>query len=85
VNAVEDTFGVNVDHSMLAKVYGGDEPNGERCSPSEFIDGVPRVVTGHPKSQRISTSHILNDKTSGYGFLGNPKLGKQILHRPRQF
>ena len=58
VNAVDDTFGANVDYAMLVKVYGGDESNRERYSPSEIVDAVPTVVTGHPKPQRISTSHI---------------------------
>src|ERR1700733_5613896 len=58
VNAVDDTFGANVDYAMLVKVYGGDESNRERYSPSEIVDAVPTVVTGNPKSQRISTSHI---------------------------
>ena len=30
VNAVDDTFGANVDYAMLVKVYGGDESNRER-------------------------------------------------------
>jgi hypothetical protein len=39
-------------------VYGSDESNRERYSPSEIIDAVPTVVTGDPKPHRISTSHI---------------------------
>jgi IS1 family transposase len=58
VNAVDDTFGANVDYAMLVKVYGADETNRERYSPSEIVDAVPTVVTGNPKSHRISTSHV---------------------------
>ena len=58
VNAVDDTFGANVDYAMLVKVYGGDEANRERYSPSEIVDAVPTVLTGNPKPYRISTSHI---------------------------
>jgi hypothetical protein len=58
VNAVDDTFGANVDYAMLVKVYGGDESSRERYSPSEIVDAVPTVVTGQPKPQRISTSHV---------------------------
>jgi len=58
VNAVDDTFGADVDYAMLVKVYGGDEVNRERYSPSEIVDAVPTVVTGNPKSQKISTSHV---------------------------
>jgi hypothetical protein len=58
VNAVDDTFGANVDYAMLVKVYGGDEVNRERYSPSEIVGAVTTVVTGNPKSQKISTSHV---------------------------
>jgi IS1 family transposase len=58
VNAVDDTFGANVDYAMLVKVYGGDESNRERYCPSEIVDAVPTVVTGRPKAHRISTSHV---------------------------
>jgi IS1 family transposase len=58
VNAVDDTFGANVDYAMLVKVYGGDETNRERYSPSEIVDAVPIPVIGNPKAHRISTSHI---------------------------
>jgi len=58
VNAVEATFAANVDYAMLVKVYGGDESNRERYSPSEIVDAVPTVITGSPKPYRISTSHV---------------------------
>jgi len=58
VNAVDDTFGANVDYAMLVKVYGGDETNRERYSPSEIVDAVPIPVIGTPKASRISTSHV---------------------------
>jgi IS1 family transposase len=58
MNAVDDTFGANVDYAMLVKVYGGDESNRERYAPSEIVDAVPTVVTGRPKPYRISTSHV---------------------------
>ena len=58
VNAVDATFGANVDYSMLVKVYAGDEGNRERYSPSEIVEAVPIPVMGNPKPYRISTSHI---------------------------
>jgi len=58
VNAVDETFGTDVDYAMLVKVYGGDETNRERYSPSEIVEAVPIPVTGNPKAHRISTSHV---------------------------
>ena len=51
VNAVDPTFGANVDYAMLVKVYSGDETNRERYSPSDIVEAVP-------KAHRISTSHV---------------------------
>jgi IS1 family transposase len=58
VNAVDDTFGTNVDYAMLVKVYRGDENNRERYSPSEIVEAMPITIMGWPKAHRISTSHV---------------------------
>ena len=58
LNAVDDSFGANVDYAMLVKVYSGDESSRERYSPSEIVEAVPIEVTGSPKAHRISTSHV---------------------------
>lgn len=58
VNAVDDTFGTEVDYAMLVKTYMGDETNRERYSPSEIVDARPVPVMGNPKPQYISTSHV---------------------------
>ncbi len=58
LNAVDDTFGANVDYAMLVKTFAGDESNRERYAPSEIVDAVPVPVMGNPKMERISTSHI---------------------------
>ncbi|HEY4740208.1 MAG TPA: IS1 family transposase [Candidatus Acidoferrales bacterium] len=58
VNAVDDTFGTNVDYAMLVKTYQGDETNRERYSPSEIVDARPVPVMGNPKPEYISTSHV---------------------------
>jgi hypothetical protein len=65
VNAVEATFAANVDYAMLVKVYGGDESNRERYSPSEIVDAVPTVITGRPKPYRISTFPCRTTKPHG--------------------
>jgi IS1 family transposase len=58
IDAVDATFGTNVDYAMLVKTYSGDETNRERYSPSEIVDARPVPVMGDPKPSRISTSHV---------------------------
>jgi hypothetical protein len=57
-DAVDATFGTNIDFAMLVKVYSGDEVGRERYSPSEIVEARPIPVMGSPKPQRISTSHV---------------------------
>jgi IS1 family transposase len=58
IDAVDATFGTNVDYAMLVKTYSGDEANRERYSPSDIVDARPVPVMGDPKPSRISTSHV---------------------------
>lgn len=57
-DAVDATFGTNVDFAMLVKVYARDEESRERYSPSEVVDAVPIPLMGSPKPHKISTSHV---------------------------
>lgn len=56
VNAVEQSFGANVDFAQLVKTYTGDEATRERYSPSDFVRSFQTVITGD--SKRICTSHV---------------------------
>lgn len=58
INAVDYTFGTNVDYAMLVKTYSGDESSRERYSPSDIVDAVPVPVMGDPRMSKISTSHV---------------------------
>ena len=58
IDAVDATFGTNVDYAMLVKTYAGDETARERYSPSEIVDARPVPVMGDPRPSRISTSHV---------------------------
>lgn len=58
IDAVEKTFGSNVDFSQLVKVYGGDESSRERYSPSEIKGIYPTQIMGNPNPSRVSTSYI---------------------------
>jgi len=57
-DAVDDTFGVNVDYAMLVKIYGVGEETRERYSPSEIVETIPIPIMGDPELRYISTSHI---------------------------
>jgi IS1 family transposase len=58
VNAVDDTFGADVEFAQLVKIYSGDESNRERHSPSEIVEAVPVPITGTPNRYHISASHV---------------------------
>jgi IS1 family transposase len=58
INAVDDTFGTNVDYAMLIKTYQGVAEQDTRYSPDQIVNAVPIPVMGDPKPWSISTSHI---------------------------
>jgi len=58
LNAVEEAFGSNVDYAMMVKVYGQDAEAETRYSPAECIGCQTVGITGRPKPEHISTSHV---------------------------
>jgi IS1 family transposase len=59
INAIEEYFGANVDYAQLLKIYGspvGSAP--DWYAPTRVVDAIPVPVTGNPKIERISTSHV---------------------------
>jgi len=59
INAIEEYFGANVDYAQLLKIYGkaqGEAP--DWYSPTKVVDAIPVCVSGNPKIERISTSHV---------------------------
>jgi IS1 family transposase len=59
LRAVADAFGTDVDYAMLIKSYGTDpEVTDKRYSPAVCTDITPRVITGSPDPDLISTSFI---------------------------
>jgi len=61
LEAVEESFGADVDYAMLVKMYG--EPTGQKghekkYSPSECTGTRKDVVQGGPDEKHISTSHV---------------------------
>ena len=60
VEAVEDSFGPNVDFAQLIKLYGEPAEKGpeRKYSPSECKGTKAKVVQGKPDLNRVSTSHV---------------------------
>jgi IS1 family transposase len=59
VQAVEDSFGADIDYAQLQKIYG-HSPQGPqtRYSPAECIGATKHIVTGNPDEAPISTSYV---------------------------
>jgi hypothetical protein len=59
VDAIESSFGSNVDFAQIIKTYGYEEvSNNRRYSAPEFVSSEKRVVMGNPDVDLISTSYI---------------------------
>jgi len=58
LNAVERTFGGDIDYAMLQKIYG-TEPEGEkRYSPAKCLGADKSIICGKPAEDHISTSYV---------------------------
>jgi IS1 family transposase len=58
VDAIEQTFGADVDYGQIIKVYGHEETDQRRYSPPEVISSEKKIVTGNPAIDLISTSYV---------------------------
>jgi IS1 family transposase len=60
VNAVERTFGADVDFAQLVKLYGdyGQHDSDAKYSPSPIIEVISKVRQGEPDEDHISTSYV---------------------------
>jgi IS1 family transposase len=62
VDAVDHSFGIDVDFGMITKHYGGnapaDAPANVRYSPAKITSVVKEVITGNPNPRHISTSYV---------------------------
>ncbi|PYV70865.1 MAG: IS1 family transposase [Acidobacteria bacterium] len=58
LEAVENAFGMEVDYSILQKIYGSVLENETRYSPAKCIGIDVRHVSGNPDPKHISTSYI---------------------------
>ena len=58
LEAVEDSFGADIDFAQLVKIYGKSLDDDTRYSPVECTGTHKARVTGKPQSKHISTSYI---------------------------
>ena len=59
LEAVEESFGGDVDYAMLVKIYGNNSDEDEkRYSPAEFTGTDKRMIAGSPVKDQICTSHV---------------------------
>jgi IS1 family transposase len=56
LEAVEQSFGADIDYAMLVKLYG-DTPGAGRYSPGECIGAKPYRIEGRPDPAHVSTSY----------------------------
>lgn len=56
LEAIEGSFGADVDYAMLVKIYGADAAGEKRYSPVECIGAVKHRVEGNPDPKHVSTS-----------------------------
>jgi IS1 family transposase len=57
LQAVEDSFGIDIDYAMLIKTYGETPHPPGRYSPAQVVGSEGRRVTGRPDPAHISTSY----------------------------
>jgi len=58
IDAIDETFGVEIDFAQLVKTYGKSLEGEHRYSPAECTGAFKQVVTGDPKAKHISTSYV---------------------------
>jgi IS1 family transposase len=56
--AVESAFGMDVDYTMLIKLYGTPEASDTRYSPGEVVGTETKILSGNPNPKHISTSYV---------------------------
>src|SRR5271157_5073574 len=57
-DAIEQTYGADVDYGQIIKVYGSEAMPNHRYSPPEVISSEKVIVTGRPNVDLISTSYV---------------------------
>ena len=60
MNAIENSFGADVDFAQLVKLYGdyGQHDSATKYSPSPIIETIAKIKQGNPDEDHICTSHV---------------------------
>jgi IS1 family transposase len=59
LQAVENSFGADIDYAQLQKIYGApSESEQRRYSPARCIGSDIKVVSGNPDPKHVSTSYV---------------------------
>lgn len=57
LEAVEETFGADIDYAQLVKIYGAAPEGQRRYSPAECTGAIKYRVEGNPDPKHVSTSY----------------------------
>jgi len=58
LDAVEESFGCDIDYAMLIKLYGKEQAGPGRYSPPKCVGARRQSIVGKPVKQNISTSLV---------------------------
>jgi IS1 family transposase len=58
LQAVEDSFGADVDYAMLVKVYGAAPNSNNPYGVDKYVGAYHQRITGNPDDKHISTSFV---------------------------
>jgi IS1 family transposase len=58
LEAIEQTFGADVDYAQLVKIYAAIDAGPGRYSPPRVAETVSTVIQGSPDPEHISTSYV---------------------------
>lgn len=58
LEAVDSTFGSEIDYAMLVKLYGAPRETEARYSPAECLGCRKEVISGEPERKHVSTSFV---------------------------
>jgi hypothetical protein len=63
LNTVDYAFGLDVDYAMLVKIYdAAPEEEQRKYSPADYIESIPKNITGNSDPKHISTSYFERQK-----------------------
>lgn len=58
VEAVENSFGANVDYAQVVKTYDAEPSGAGRYSPPHVISAARMIISGFPDLKNVSTSYV---------------------------